>query len=132
MYATTNAYAQYKQHGILTANPVELIVLLYDGCIKQLRTAAVAIEDRRYPQANTSLQKAQEIIMELVNSLDFNYEISDQLLSLYDFMLNEIVEINLHKETDRIDGIIEVLSSLRQAWNEIAKEGRGAVTLTEE
>ena len=40
MYAKPNPQEAYRQQGILTANPTELIVMLYDGCIKQLSSAA--------------------------------------------------------------------------------------------
>ena len=131
MYAMATPYDRYKTQGILTANPLELIVMLYDGCIKQLKLGGIGIEREDWPKANDSFQRAEEIILELVNSLDFNYPIADDLLSIYEFLLTEIIQINLDKDATKIEPLVDILSSLRQSWQEISKEGRGAVTLEE-
>lgn len=133
MYATTNAYQRYRQQGILTANPVELIVMLYDGCIKQIKLGILGVERNDPNAANTGFQKAQNILMELINSLDLSYSMSKDLMDLYEFMIHEINEVNLHKEdgTGNLNDVLEMLGELRQSWGEIAKEGRGAVTLEE-
>ncbi|MDL2224994.1 flagellar export chaperone FliS [Eubacteriales bacterium OttesenSCG-928-M02] len=131
MYAMATPYDRYKTQGILTANPLELIVMLYDGCIKHLKIAAMSIEEENFPKANESFQRAEDIILELVNSLDFHYPIANDLLSIYEFLLTEIIQINLDKDAGRIEPLVDILSSLRQSWHEISKEGRGTVTLEE-
>lgn len=132
MYALATPYDRYKQQGVMTANPVDLIVMLYDGCIKQLKLSSMAIEDKDFDKANVCMQKAEEIIMELINSLDFHYPIANELLSLYDFVLNEMIQINMEKETTRMASIIDILSSLRDSWSQISKESRGTVELIED
>lgn len=133
MYAAlANAQQRYKQQGVLTANPVELVVMLYDGCIKQVKIASMAISAGQIEKTNNSLQKAQLIIMELVNSLDLHYPIAQELLNLYDFLMNELTKVNVEKSADRIPGILGILEDLRDAWKTIAKEGTGAAMLVDE
>ncbi len=48
----TNPYAQYKQQGVLTASPTELVVMLYEGCIKQLKLAKIHIESKNMESAD--------------------------------------------------------------------------------
>jgi flagellar protein FliS len=101
MYEMNNAFRTYKQQGVLTANPLELVVMLYDGGIKQLKIASIAIEEKEYEQANNAMQKAQRIIMELMNSLDLRFPIAKELMMLYEFMMREISSANAAKETER-------------------------------
>jgi flagellar biosynthetic protein FliS len=121
---TANAYQKYKAQEVNMANPVALIVMLYNGCIKKLKLARIAIEKKDYVEANTDLQKAQDIISELINSLDFKFEISKNLLSLYEFMYHEIVQINIRKNTERIEPVVQMLSNLRDAWMQVEKTCR--------
>ncbi len=121
---TANAYQKYKAQEVNMANPMALIVMLYNGCIKRLKLARIAIEKKDYAEANASLQKAQDIISELINSLDLHYDISKNLLSLYDFMYREIVKINLRKDAERIEPLIKMLSGLRDAWMQVEKTCR--------
>lgn len=132
MYAAlANPQQRYRQQGVLTANPVELIVMLYDGCIKQLKIGSMAIAAMQVEKANTCLQKAQMIVMELINSLDLHYSIAQELLNIYDFIINEIVKANAEKNAERIPGLINILEDLRDAWKTIAKEGAGSAVLVD-
>lgn len=116
----------------MTASASELVVMLYDGCIKQLRIAALAIENKDLQKTNDALIRAQEIISELIMSLDFKYELSNQLISLYDFCLHTIADINMQKDATMIEPIIEILNDLREAWSEVAKANRGQTLLMSE
>ncbi|MCE5236829.1 MAG: flagellar export chaperone FliS [Clostridiaceae bacterium] len=131
MYAKPNPQDAYRQQGILTANPVELIVMLYDGCIKQLKLGCLALDDKNYEKSNVSFQKAQRIIMELITSLDFRYELAHDLMRLYEFMLEQIVEGNLKKEKAPVLGTMELLEELRGAWAQVSKSGAASVAVAE-
>ncbi len=125
LVSNPNPYAKYKQQGVMTANPGDLIVMLYDGAIKQLKLSKINIENRDIEAANNSLKKTQDIITQLMMDLDFTYEISNQLYSLYDFMIRSVRDVNIKKEIAGIDPIIELLSDLRSAWAAIAKSSYG-------
>lgn len=132
MMAMANPYEKYRQQGVMMANPVELVVMLYDGCIKQLKLARIAINEKKYDSSNISLQKAEMIILELVNSLDLHFAIAKELMNIYDFVLRQIIEINVSKSESAIGGLIEILSSLREAWEQVQKANKSAVSIAEE
>ena len=129
MYALNSQHNRYRQQGILTANPVELIVMLYDGCIKQLKMAAMAIEENKVQQTHNCLIKAQNIVVELVSSLDFRYPIAEELCDIYEYLLRELILINAEKDAGRVDGLVGILTELRQTWHEISGQARGSATL---
>ncbi|MDR1619360.1 MAG: flagellar export chaperone FliS [Clostridiales bacterium] len=130
MYAAlANPQQRYKQQGILTANPAELVVMLYDGCIKQLKIANLAIGEKNFNRSDMALRKAVAILMELVNSLSLEYSIARELLELYEFVINEIALILLEEEAGRIPGVLTIMEELRDAWRTVAKETQGTAEL---
>jgi flagellar protein FliS len=124
MRAVANPYEKYKQQDVLMANPVELIIMLYDGCIKQLKLTKIAISDAKIENVNTCLQKAQDIIMELIMSLDLHYDMANELLKIYQFIIDEMVDINITKDETKIDPLVEILSDLKKSWQQVLKESK--------
>lgn len=119
MYSRANLYQAYHQDGIMTASPIELIVVLYDALIKNLKLARIHIESKTIEKAGQELVKAQDILRELMRSLDLKYEIAEQLLNIYDYILREIVTINLSKNAGNINALIVMLEDLKEAWKSI-------------
>jgi len=129
--ATANAYQTYKTQEVSMASPMALIVMLYNGCIKRLKLARMAIEKKDFEDANTQLKKAQDIVAELANSLDFNYPIANDLMALYEFVLREIIQINITKDQDRIEPVINMMSGLRDTWKQVEKNVRPSYPVEE-
>ncbi len=122
MYKTNNAVSAYNREKILTASPVELIVMLYDAFIRKLKMTQVYIEDKDYENANINIQKCQDIIVELVNSINAEYEIGRELMKIYDFVNSQLFEINLKKDASKIPPVINIMGELRGSWLEVKKK----------
>jgi len=122
----------YRRQDVLTAGPVDLIVMLYDGLKKNIVLGKRGIEKNDISGAHKYLIKAQMILTELINSLDMNYEISNELLELYDFALRGLTDANMHKDVTPLDPIIEMVDSIREAWKTISSQSRGQVQLVGE
>lgn len=119
--AQRNVANIYKQNQINTASPKELVVLLYEGCIKKIRLAELALEDNRLDLVNENLLKAQDIITELLVTLDMEQggEIAQNLASLYNFFLSELANANINKDSEKMLNIRGQLSELLDTWKEI-------------
>ena len=123
----------YRRQAIMTASPVELIIMLYDGCRKAILLAQRAIEKNNPAEAHKQLTKAQDIIGELVTSLDMRYEIAEQLLDLYEFILIQLAEINVKKDVALIPPILEIVESLRDTWQQVFdQQKKGGLSLAED
>lgn len=111
----------YKQNQVNTASPKDLVVLLYEGCIKFLRLAELGLEENRLDLVNENLVKAQDIISSLLNTLDMDVEgeIPEQLQVLYTHFLEELVEANLKKDVDKIVYVREKMAELLESWKSI-------------
>ena len=121
MVNTAKAFERYREQEVSTANPVGLVVMLYNGCIKRLKLAQLSIDKKNFSDTNAHLKRAQDIISELVSSLDLKYQVAKDLLSLYDFMLRQIVSINFSKNSDDIEPLVEMLTGLRDTWVQVGK-----------
>lgn len=117
-----NPYQQYKRQDVMMASPIELIVMLYTGCIKQLKLARMSIEKIDYEKTNVCMQKAQDIIVELSVSLDFSYEISKEIMDIYSFILSQIIDININKDVEKLNKVIEIIENLRSTWIQVQKQ----------
>ena len=119
-----NAAEEYRRQQILNAPPEQLTLMLYDGCLKFIDEGIEAIEAKKYEAANTSLQKAQRIISEFRVTLNMEYEISHQLLPLYNYVFDRLVEGNMKSDTAPVNEAKEIISELRDAWAEAMKKAR--------
>ena len=120
--SNTNPYNQYKQTQITTANQGKLIVMLYDGAIKFLNIALDNMSPRTYDVVNNNIIKAQDIITELLLSLNMEEggEISQNLFNLYMYFKRQLLEANIKKDAEIINQILKLLKELRDAWDQIS------------
>ena len=126
MAVMANSYQQYMRHDVMMATPMELVVMLYSGCIKRLRLGQMAISKQDHEAANKNLQKAQDIIMELIMGLDLQYDIARDLMAIYEFVHRQIIRINASKDASMIDSIVDIMSELRDTWVQVQKENKTA------
>jgi flagellar protein FliS len=122
-----NPYDKYKQTEINTANQGKLIVMLYDGAIKFLNIALENMNPKAYDVVNTNIIKAQDIITELMISINLKDggEISQNLFNLYMYFKKRLLEANIQKEPEIIQEVLKLLKELRAAWDKIsASEAR--------
>lgn len=113
------AHLQYKETQILTATPGKLLLMLYDGAISAVEKSVAMIEDRtKYDKVNANLIKAQEIVGELLSSLNLEVggELAKTLQSLYVYVLRRLMEGNFKKEKAPLEEVLQYLKELRESW----------------
>jgi flagellar protein FliS len=121
MMAINNPYQAYQQNQVNTAMPGELTLMLYNGMIKFLKQAKIAVENKDIPESNRLIQRAQDIVVELMVTLNMDYEISKELLPLYDYMKRRLIEANMTKDAAILAEIEEMAVSLRETWSQVVK-----------
>ena len=115
-----NPYNQYKQTAIQTASPEKLLIMLYDGAIKFANQAKANIMAKNIEEANTFIIKTQDIITELMFTLDMDYEISKNLYRIYDFINWRLFQANLKQDAMLIEIVVNIMMGLRSTWAEAA------------
>jgi len=121
----------YRKQDIMTASAVDLIIMLYDALKKNIVLGRRGIDKKDLQSAHKNLIKAQEIVSELIHCLDMNYQISEELLAIYDFMLRNIEEANIHKDKALLEPVVEMIESLREAWKEVSATNKGTMYMQE-
>jgi len=119
-----NAAEAYKRQQVLTATPEALTLMLYNGCIKFMGEGIDALEAKKFEDANTFIQKAENIISEFRVTLNMDYEISHQLLPLYNYVYDRLVEGNMKSDTSKIEEARNIITELRDAWVQAMKKAR--------
>ena len=120
-------YKNYIKQEVEGATKGKLVLLLYDGAIKFMRVATKAIEENNIQEAHNNIMKAQNIIYELMSTLNMDVgDISRNLMRLYDFMIWQLIEANKEKSKEKVDNVIKLMSSLREAWREVVQKEEGA------
>lgn len=122
--AVVNPYKQYKEQSVETATPGELVIMLFDGAIKNIRQGMNAVTAHHVELAHNSIVKAQSIFEMLRNCLDHNYEISDSLGQLYAYMIERLVYANVHKEIEPLQEVLTFAEELRATWQEAERRSR--------
>lgn len=113
-----NAYNQYKQNNILMASPEELTLMLYNGAVKFANQAILAIDEKNVPKAHEAIIRASDIISELNITLNMQYEISQNLRALYDFILDRLFNGNIKKDKKMIEEALTIITEMRDTWKE--------------
>lgn len=128
---TNNGLNQYKENSIKTSTPEELTLMLYNGLVKFLMQAQNAIELNNIEKANSSILRAQAIINEFQATLDMNYEVSEGLSSLYEYMHRRLVEANIKKDNSIVEEILGYSKELRDTWAQAMKIAKNSAPVTE-
>ena len=121
------ALSAYRETRVKTASQGTLVIMLYDEAIKQMGESASLFdgdfrkEPGRIEKANKHILKSQEIITELMASLDMEAggDISRNLLALYTWFNQQLLEANIEKKPEKIALVRNMMEELRGAWAEI-------------
>ena len=119
-----NAAEAYKRQQIMTATPEALTLMLYNGCLKFIDEGIQSVKDQKWEDANTSLQKAENIISEFRITLDMDYDISKQLMPLYNYTYDRLVEGNMKRDVTMLEEARSIIKELRDAWAQAMKKAR--------
>jgi flagellar protein FliS len=117
-----NRVSVYLEQEILSANGVQLIHILYQAVITELREARRNMASRKIPEKCANFSQACSLIGELLGSLDLNAggEIAVRLKALYEYMLTRLLEANMRNLDEPVAQVIALLSTLDEGWKELA------------
>jgi flagellar protein FliS len=109
---------KYLEAQIRTASKEQLLLMLYDGAIQNCLNAIDLLVEKNLEKASEKLMKSQNIVAELISSLQFdkNQEVSKNLAALYGYVYIQLMEGNIKQNTQAIQNSIKILSTLRETW----------------
>lgn len=120
-----NAYNVYKNNSVNYASKDQLLLMLVDGAVKFAKISRQAIIDKDIKKAHTNLMKTQEIFIELMVSLDMEKaEWTNDLMQIYVFIKDKLVEANMKKDIKIMDEILPLIEEVRDLWYETDKRAK--------
>jgi flagellar secretion chaperone FliS len=127
--ATINPFGAYLESKILSASPLELVSLAYEGAIEAVRDARVCLAEKRIHDRSRAITKAQLILTELQHSLDFTHggDLSVQLARLYDYMQRRLIDANFQQAEPPLVEVENLLETVRESWKELAQQQKPMV-----
>ena len=120
-----NAYNVYKNNSVNYASKDQLLLMLVDGAVKFARISRQAIIEKDVKKAHTNLMKTQEIFVELMVSLNMEQaEWTNDLMQIYAFIKDKLVEVNMKKDIKIMDEILPLIEEVRDLWYETDKRAK--------
>lgn len=113
---------QEFQARIVTASQNDLVVINYEMLLAELDEAVEFFGSEDLSAFSRSMKKAGKMLNELSYNLDFKYDISRDLMSLYIFVNRKIIEASQSTSVEPIFSAQAVLNSLLVGWKEAARE----------
>lgn len=108
----------YKQMQITTASPAQILIMLYEGAIQNVKKAIFAIEQKNTPDKGKYIGKAHDIINELTVTL--NHEVAGQIAKdlegLYNFMVTQLLKANIENDKELLVAVQKNLETLLDGW----------------
>ena len=125
-YSPSKAYAQVGvETGVMSANPHKLILMLFDGALLSIATASHNMREGNIPEKGAAVSKAIDIVANgLKASLDFDTgaDLAPRLAALYDYICERLLFANLRNDKAALDEAVRLLTELKGAWEEIARD----------
>lgn len=113
-----NGYQNYLEAQVMSADPIQLVQILYRAALDSIRTARECLRNGDIAGRSRSITKALGILSELATSLDHERggEISGNLVRLYDYVQRLLMDANFRQVDEPMAEVENLLSTLLEAW----------------
>ncbi|GHF80298.1 flagellar export chaperone FliS [Thalassotalea marina] len=114
------------ESSILSADPHQIIVMMFDGALESVVIAKGAIERKELALKSTALTKAVNILTALKNALDPEAApaIAENFGFLYDYCITKLNDASISLDIAALDEVHGLLKPLRDAWREMPEQSK--------
>lgn len=118
----SSAATMYEHNQVTNADPVELILLLYNGALFRIAQGRQRLEEKNPLHAGLAISKAQAIVGELRQSLNLEAggDVAKNLDRLYAYLHELLVKSMRESRAEPLNEAAKLLTELRGAWSEVA------------
>jgi len=116
----------YLENMVANANPVRLVIMLYEKAINCLENALEIGDTEDFDMQKSKYEemgRALEIISVLDATLDMEKggEIAKNLREIYRSLMDELTYQMLKEDKERLEKVIKILKNLKSAWEEVER-----------
>ncbi len=114
--------ARYREAEVLSASPAQLVVIVYEHLLTNLRRARLQVGDIDGGPRSDSLARSRAALTELLVTLDHEKggDLAVRLGSIYTFVLGELSVLGVKPDAERLDAIIALAGELHEAFGQVA------------
>jgi flagellar protein FliS len=120
----TLARHNYLQAEVHTATPQKLQLMLIEAAIKNIHRTKKSWEEEKYEAGLDSLSLAQDIVAEILSSLDKegSPDLAGKIGAIYVFIFRCLAEGGMSHDQQKLDDALRVLSSERETWRQVCEK----------
>lgn len=122
-----NAYKKGNlKEDISQADPHKLTLMLMQGALDRMAYSKGCIERKDYAGKSEHISRVTAILMNLRDTLDMNTDsdIAERLYSLYDYMIQRLIDANVQNNLKIMDEVINLLLPIKTAWSQIPESAK--------
>ena len=121
---TANPYGSHVAERVLGADPVELVLMLYEELLRSVEEARRQLAAGNAHERARAVSRALEILTELVESLDARAggELAGNLLRLYAFLIERLQQGNFEQRDEPLADCERVILPLLEAWRTVCRD----------
>jgi flagellar protein FliS len=117
-------YQKYKTTSVQSASKEKILLMLYEGAIRFMKQAIVAIEKKDIAARGMNVGRAFDIVMELNNTLNFEAggELAKSLEQLYMFVTDQLTQANIKNDRVPLEHALKTMETLYSGWVEAVEK----------
>jgi flagellar secretion chaperone FliS len=119
-----SAAQKYKNNSVQTASREKLLLMLYEGCIRFIKQAMLAVDKKDIAGRGMNIGRAYDIVAELSNTLNFETggDLAKQLEQLYMFVNEQLTKSNIRGEKKPLEDALKIMETLYSGWVEAVEK----------
>lgn len=108
------------------ANGSEMIVILYEILLEYIAEARACHGNHDIEGFREAIVHATSVLRELSSSINFENEMSGNLLSLYVYCTKELSKASIHNSAEELYHVEIVIQKLHKTYEEVASKDKSA------
>lgn len=122
----------YREHVLEGASAVELVVALYDGMVRFLSAAIIAVDRGDVEGRRAGVKRALDIVIHLQARLrmDVGGKPAQALSDFYAALFAQILQASQSASRSRFEHAIDCVKNVREAWRQVARDPEAFLTIS--
>jgi flagellar secretion chaperone FliS len=114
----------YRENAVRGATPIELVVILFDSALDDMRRAASAARASDIEERAAAIRHAMLVLQQLQGTLDFEKggQVARQFEQFYNLVRAKLLEAQLRNSPELMQQQIQFMSEVRDCWAEAEKQ----------
>jgi flagellar protein FliS len=111
----------YQENAVRSADSLQLVVMLHDMLVRDIRSAITATRDADVQQRSNELKHAFAVLEQLQGTLDMKSggDAATNMDRLYSLARSRLLQAHANADVRIMDEQLQIFESLREAWKSL-------------